>query len=150
MRSGYASDNEYPTENLRKAEVRVNKIKKWLEMLGYKVTVFDISDPENIDMIAENIYVVIGLEITNWNENSYLNIGKLNGYKRHWKKLERELRAKGDKRTFRKRLIYSYYHNVEFMLRYLEIEHVELEEIGYQDIPIEKKEEPKQVIGWKD
>jgi hypothetical protein len=147
----YASPYEYSQDNIRKAELRVKMIKERYKALGYGVLVFDISDPTNIDMIVENRFEVIGIEITNWNEKGHLSPKKFNGYKRHYKKVQDEMDEKGrDKKPLRKLLIVSYLSNVKDMLKHIEKEHIEVEIIGHQDIPKpDCEEEPEEIpVCW--
>ena len=124
--------------NIEKGKVRVEKVKKNYESRGYRVTANPISEHEIIDAIAVNDTEVIALEITNWNKNGQLKMGKMQGWKRHWNKVRKEMKEKGDKRRFTKRLIYNYPENIKFMLEHLKSENVELEEWGYEDHPEEK------------
>ena len=131
--------NEYNKEyNIEKGKVRVEKVKRKYESRGYKVTVNPISEHEIIDAIAENDTEVIALEITNWNKNGQLKMGKMKGWKRHWNEVKEKMKRQGDKRRFIKKLIYNYPENIKFMSKYLNSEKVELEEWGYEDYPEEE------------
>ena len=131
--------NGYNKEyNIEKGKVRVEKVKKKYENRGYKVTVNPISEHEIIDAIAENDTEVIALEITNWNKNGKLKMGKMKGWKRHWNEVKEKMKRQGDKRRFIKKLIYNYPENIKFMSKYLNSEKVELEEWGYEDYPEEE------------
>jgi len=138
---------EYPPERKKLAEKRVNWVKKYYENLGYRVTAFSIEDNTQVDVIAENEKEVLGIEVQNWKKSCYLSMNVFKGYKAHWRKLESELRIRGDKRRYRKLLFYSFIENIAFMFRHLEREGVELKEFGYQDIP---SEEDESIEGWRD
>ena len=144
--NNYMSDTrkiKYSAERKRIGEQRVKWVKNYYENLGYKVTIFPIEDNTRVDVIAENAEEVLGIEVQNWKESCYLSMNRFKGYVAHWKRLENELRLRGDKRRYRKILFYSYIENIKFMYYHLKSECVELKEFGYQDIP-----EEEDIAGW--
>jgi hypothetical protein len=118
---------DYPTWEQWKGAVRVEEVKEYYEARGYKVSVYPISDHENVDAIAENKHEVIALEITNWNINQTLKVSGLEGWLRHWDKVLREMNCRGDTRRFIKRVVYSYPENIQFVLEYLRLYNIELQ-----------------------
>lgn len=130
----------YPEDNVRKGQIRVDRVKIDYELQGYKVTVNKLHDSESIDMIAENSEEIIALEVTNWNIRSRLNYRKYLGWVRHWSEVEKHAQENGDTRLVRRRLVYNYRENIQFMLEWLYKSETELEEIGYEDLPEETKQ----------
>jgi hypothetical protein len=116
-----------------KGAVRVEEIKAYYQSLGYKVTIYPINDHHHIDLIAENDYEVIALEVTNWNNTHSFNMEKLEGWLRHWDIVENEMKFRNDKRKLIKRLVYNYPRNIEFILDYLLRYRVGLQYMGAQN-----------------
>jgi len=134
-------------------QYRVKKLKTEYEGKGYKVTAFPVEAP-GLDMIAESDSEVLGIESTNWNKEGYLNPNRLGEMIANWNEKESELRQSGDKRRYRRILVYSYPENIgNYISRLLEA-NVELEKMGSQDIPpfLERNDKAKRwrLKGWID
>ena len=132
----------YTEERKKIGSYRVEKMRIRFEALGYKVTTFPI-EATGLDMIAENNEQVIGLEITNWNKNGYLNFDRLSNMIQNYKDLEFKLKQAKDTRAYRRILVYSFTENIENMIPYLFEAKVELMKIGRQDLP-----DKEEVEGW--
>jgi len=127
----------YPEPKKRVGNYRVEKLRTRFEALGYKVTTFPV-EANGLDMIVENDREVLGIEVTNWNENGYLNLDRLSNMISNWNDLEFKLEHSGDKRDYRRILVYNYPSNIENLTPYLFEAKVELMKLGKQDIPPEE------------
>lgn len=127
-----------------KGEFRVRLMREYYELRGYTVHTWKIEE-NGLDMvcICEKGNEILGIEITNWNEDCYLSMDRFRRMKLNWENLGNQLRDEGDRKTYRKIIVYSFESNIENMLSYLEKLGVELKCIGYQDLPESSK-------GWND
>ena len=125
---------KYLPERKAKALARLKPEKQKYEDRGYKVTVFKVED-EGIDMIAENDREVIGLEVTNWNRNGYMNNDRYLSMVSNWNDHEKKLLKNHDKRVYKKMLVYNYPENVKNYLALLLEMGINLEQIGHEDLP---------------
>ena len=134
-------------------EYRVKKLKTEYEGKGYKVATFPV-EAQGLDVIAENESEVLGIESTNWNEKGYLNPDRRGEMIANWDKKDSELNQNGDKRNYRRILVYSYPENIEGSISSLHEANVELREMGRQDVPpeLERDEKTKRwgFRGWID
>jgi len=134
-------------------EYRVQLLTIEYEEQGYKVTAYPV-EAKGLDMIAENDSEVLGIESTNWNEKGYLNPDRLGEMIANWNEKESELKQKGDKRNYRRILVYSYRANIEANISSLHEANVELRETGSQWVPpeLERDDNAKRwrLKGWID
>lgn len=143
----------YNTLRKMLGEYRVQLLTIEYEEKGYKVTTYPV-EAKGLDMIAENSSEVLGIESTNWNERGYLNLNRLGEMMSNWNEKESELRQSGDKRHYRRILVYSYPENTKGCISRLLEANVELEEIGSQWVPPEPERDEKakrwRLKGWID
>lgn len=138
----------YPEDNKMKGIIRLGYLKDYYEKRGYSVWINLPVERKGLDMVIENEEEVIGLEVINWNSKWHIQMKRLHGMLENWEDKGRELERKEDHRVYRKRLVYSYDENVEYVKTYLLDAEVELQKIGYQHLLGKKKEIEEQVEGW--
>ncbi|MGB9856469.1 MAG: hypothetical protein ACPLKS_08045, partial [Caldisericum exile] len=115
-------------------QYRVDLLVKELECKGYNVYSFPV-EANGVDVIAENSTHVLGIEVLNWNDKWTLSVKRLKCMIENWDSLLEELKNNGDKRKYKRVLVYSYYYNIKSVLPYLLMANVELWERGHQDLP---------------
>jgi hypothetical protein len=135
-------EKHYNLKSMEVGEYRVKLLAALYKALGFKVTTFPVQ-ANGLDMIVENDKQIQGIEVTNWCRESYLSMDRFKTMKANWESLENKLKREGDRRDYRRILVYSYYDNIKNLIRYLENALVELIEIDKQDLPDEES-----IEGW--
>jgi len=112
--------------------VRIEEMLKELVSQGYYVFYFPI-EARGLDMIAENETEIIGLEITNFEEHSYISRKRFGNMKRNLTELGKKVSTICFKK-YRKRLVYNFDSNLR-VIKDLIPQDLELDKKGKQDLP---------------